>query len=48
MLKVAILALSAKSYGGDSYFRGILPALAEYGGDAEFILLASDARYQEL
>lgn len=48
MLRVAILALSAKSYGGDSYFQAILPALAHYSGDAEFIILTRDDRYYRL
>jgi glycosyltransferase involved in cell wall biosynthesis len=45
-LRIAILALSAKSYGGDSYFRAILPALERYGEGAEFVVLAADERYR--
>jgi glycosyltransferase involved in cell wall biosynthesis len=48
MLRIAILALSAKAYGGDAYFQAILPALAQYGGQAEFIVLARDDRYLPL
>lgn len=44
-MRVAILALSAKAYGGDVYFRSIVPALERYGDGAQFILLATDDRY---
>ncbi|MFZ5862178.1 MAG: glycosyltransferase family 4 protein [Nitrospirota bacterium] len=47
-LRVAISALSAKSYGGDSYFRGIIPALGRFADQAEFTLLARDDRYARL
>lgn len=47
-LRVAVSALSAKSYGGDSYFRAFLPALAKFGGDVEFVVLAYDDRYRAL
>lgn len=48
MLRIAILALSAKAYGGDAYFQAILPALAQYGGNAEFTVLSRDDRYLSL
>lgn len=44
-IRVAVLALSAKAYGGDSYFRAILPALERYGAAAEFVILTTDDRY---
>lgn len=47
-LHVAILAFSAKSYGGDSYFRSILPALERYGDGAEFLVLVRDDHYREV
>ena len=47
-LRVAISALSAKSYGGDSYVRGILPALGRFADQAEFTLLARDEQYSRL
>lgn len=47
-LRVAISVLSAKSYGGDSYVRGILPALGRFADQAEFTLLARDERYSRL
>lgn len=47
-LQVALLAFSAKSYGGDSYIRAILPALERYGDGAEFSVLVRDDRYCEV
>lgn len=43
--RAAILAFSARAYGGDSYFRAILPALERYGDGVEFSILARDDRY---
>ena len=48
MLRVAILALSAKSYGSDSYFQALLPALARYGEKIECLVLTRDSRYRRL
>lgn len=46
-LRVLIPALSAKSYGGDSYFRSILPVLSRRK-DVETIIVAPDDRYAAL
>lgn len=43
-LRVLIPALSAKSYGGDSYFRSILPVLARRN-DVECVVIAPDERF---
>ena len=43
-LRVLIPALSAKSYGGESYFRSILPVLARRD-DVECIVIAPDKRF---
>ena len=43
-LRVLIPALSAKSYGGDTYFRSILPTLARRS-DIECIVIAPDERF---
>lgn len=42
--RVLIPALSAKSYGGDSYFRSLLPVLARRA-DVECVVVAPDERY---
>ena len=47
VLRVLIPALSAKSYGGDSYFRSILPVLSRRK-DVETIIVAPDDRYATL
>lgn len=47
-LQIAFLAFSAKSYGGDSYIRAILPALERYGDGAEFLVLVGDDRYRDV
>ncbi|MHB2025438.1 MAG: glycosyltransferase family 4 protein [Elusimicrobiota bacterium] len=44
-LRVAVSALSANSYGGDSYFRALLPALMRHAGEVECVLLTRDGRY---
>lgn len=46
-LRVLIPALSAKSYGGDSYFRSILPALGKRN-DIECLIAAADHRFSAL
>lgn len=46
--RVAVLALASRFYGSDSYFRAFLPALARFGGDVEFVVLAYDDRYRAL
>lgn len=46
-LRVLIPALSAKSYGGDSYFRSLLPVLSRRR-DIEPVIVASDDRYAPL
>ncbi|MBI3565185.1 MAG: glycosyltransferase [Elusimicrobia bacterium] len=43
-LRVLIPALSAKSYGGDSYFRSILPVLSRRR-DVEVVVVAPDERF---
>ena len=48
VLRVAISALAAKSYGGDSYFNSLLPGLALHAPSIEPILLVRDSRYDEL
>lgn len=45
-MRVLIPALSAKSYGGDSYFRSLLPVLARRGVDC--VIAAPDERYAGL
>lgn len=46
-MRVLIPALSAKSYGGDSYFRSILPVLSRQR-DIEAVIVAPDERYAAL
>ena len=47
-MRAAILALSAKTYGGDSYIRSLVPALEKYGQEMEFILFVQDECYKSL
>src|SRR6266542_6762622 len=47
-VRAAVLALAAKAYGQDSYFRALLPALDRYAGDAEFVVLTLGHRYREV
>lgn len=47
-MKVGILALSAKAYGGDTYFRSSLPWLDRLGGDGEYYVFTRDNRYSSL
>jgi glycosyltransferase involved in cell wall biosynthesis len=46
--KVGILAVSATAYGGDTYFRSLLPWLDQLGGDAEYLVFTRDGRYASL
>lgn len=46
-LRVAVLALSAGSYGGDAYFRSALPAWGK-AGDVRFTVFARDESYAGL
>jgi glycosyltransferase involved in cell wall biosynthesis len=46
--RVGILAISATGYGGDTYFRSILPWLDRLGGNAEYLVFAPDRRYATL
>ncbi len=46
-LRVLISAVSAKSYGGDSYFRSLLPVLSSRSG-TECVVIAPDDRYATL
>ncbi len=48
MLRVAILALSAKSYGGDAYFKALLPSMAKHAREVEFIVLTCNDCYRPL
>lgn len=47
-MRVAILALSAKSYGGESYIRSIIPVLHKNQDDVEFVVLIQDERWQSI
>lgn len=48
MNRVGVLALSATAYGGDTYFRSMLPWLDRLGGDAEYLVFTRDGRYASL
>lgn len=48
MRRAAILALSARAYGGDTYFRACLPWVDRLGGDTEYLVFVRDRRYAGL
>lgn len=47
-LRVLISGLTARNYGGDSYFRSILPVLSRMGDRLECLLVHSDDSYDAL
>jgi glycosyltransferase involved in cell wall biosynthesis len=46
--RVGIVALSAAAYGGETYFRSVLPWLDRLGGDAEYLVFTRDRRFASL
>jgi len=46
--RVGILAISATAYGGNTYFRSMLPWLDGLGGGAEYLVFTTDRRYASL
>lgn len=48
MNRVGILATSATAYGGETYFRSILPWLDQLGGNAQYLVFTRERRYASL